>query len=81
VSESSARRATELLKLGTSEAAVIHALQLCNPTSRVRFWSWFMQFVVEGEIDSQFTFFFDEAWFHLQVYINKQNNRYWSSQF
>jgi hypothetical protein len=26
------------------------------------------------------TFFSDEAWFHLQGYINTQNNRYWSSQ-
>jgi hypothetical protein len=26
------------------------------------------------------TFFSDEAQFHLQGYINTQNNRYWSSQ-
>jgi inhibitor of nuclear factor kappa-B kinase subunit alpha len=26
------------------------------------------------------TFFSDEAWFHMQGYINMQNNRYWSSQ-
>jgi hypothetical protein len=25
-------------------------------------------------------FFSDEAWFHLQGYINMQNNHYWSSQ-
>jgi hypothetical protein len=28
----------------------------------------------------QLIFFSDEAWFHLQGYINMQNNRYWSSQ-
>jgi hypothetical protein len=26
------------------------------------------------------TFFSGEAWFHLQGYINKENNHYWSSQ-
>jgi hypothetical protein len=40
----------------------------------------FLQSVVEGEFDPQLTFFSDEEWFHLQGYINKQNNRYWSSQ-
>jgi hypothetical protein len=42
--------------------------------------SWFLQSVVEGEIDRQLTFFSDEAWFHLQGYIKTQNNRDWSSQ-
>jgi hypothetical protein len=36
--------------------------------------------VVESEIDQQLTLFSDEAWFHLQGYINTQNNRYWSSE-
>jgi hypothetical protein len=58
----------------------MHALQPCNPASRVHFCSWFLQPVVKGEIDPQLTFFSDEAWFHLQEYINTQNNRYWSSQ-
>jgi hypothetical protein len=59
---------------------VIHALQLHDPASRVNFCSWFLQYIVEGEIDSQLTLFSDEAWFHLQGYINTQNNFYWSSQ-
>jgi hypothetical protein len=29
------------------------------------------------EIDRQLTFFSDETWFHLQGYINTQNNRNW----
>jgi hypothetical protein len=44
------------------------------------FCSWFLQSVIEGEINLQLTFYSDEAWFHLQGYINVQNNRYWSSQ-
>jgi hypothetical protein len=34
------------------------------------------QSVIEGEINLQLTFFSDEVWFHLQGYINTQNNHY-----
>jgi hypothetical protein len=58
----------------------MHALQPRNPASRVHFCSWFLQSIVEGEIDLQLTFVSDGAWFHLQGYINMQNNHCWSSQ-
>jgi hypothetical protein len=51
-----------------------------DSTTGVRFCSWFLQSVVEGEIDQQLTSFSDEAWIHLQRYINTQNNRHWRSQ-
>jgi hypothetical protein len=79
VSESSARRATQLLKRGHFKTTVIHALQPRDPASRVRFCSWILQSVVEGEIDQQLTFFSDEVWFRLQEYTNTLNNHYWSS--
>jgi hypothetical protein len=80
VSKSSARTAAQLLKLRPYKTTVIHALQQHDPASRVHFCSWFLQSVVKGEIDPQLTLFSDEAWFHLQGYINTQNNSYWSSQ-
>jgi hypothetical protein len=55
----------------------------CSHTIQPRgyvFCSWFLQSVVEGEIDQELTFFSDEAWFHLPEYKYTQNNRYWSSQ-
>jgi hypothetical protein len=78
VSKSSARTATQLLKLRPYTTTVIRALQPRDPASRVRFRSSLLQSVIEGEIDPQLTFFSDEAWFHLQGYKNTQNNRYWS---
>jgi hypothetical protein len=42
----------------------------------VHFCSWFLGSVIEGEIDLQLALFYDEAWFHLQGYVNTQNNRY-----
>jgi hypothetical protein len=58
----------------------MHTLQPHDPDSKVHFCSWFLQSVIEDEIDPQLTFFSDEARFHLQGYINTQNNRYWSWQ-
>jgi transposase len=56
------------------------ALQPRDPANRVHFSCWFLQSVVEDEIDPQLTFLAHEAWFHLQGYTDTQNNRYWSSQ-
>jgi hypothetical protein len=50
----------------------MHALQQRDPASRIHFCSWLLQSVIEGEIDLQLTFFSEEAWFHLQGYINVQ---------
>jgi hypothetical protein len=55
-------------------------LQPQDSVSKLHFCSWFLQSVIKGEIDPQLTFFSDEAWFHLQGYINMQNNRYWNSK-
>jgi hypothetical protein len=46
----SARRTTQLLKLRHYKT-VIHALQNRGPASRVHFCSWFLQCVIEDEID------------------------------
>jgi hypothetical protein len=73
-----ARRATQLLKLTPYNTTIIHTLQPRDPASRVHLCSYFVQHVVEGEIDQQLILFSDEAWFHLQRYINILNNRYWT---
>jgi hypothetical protein len=81
VSKSSARMETQLLKLRPHETTVIHVcLEAINPASIVHSCSWFLQSVIEGEINPLWAFFSDEQWFHMQGYINTQNNRYWSSQ-
>jgi hypothetical protein len=55
-----------VLKLRPYKTTGIQALLPRDPTGRVHFCSWFLQPVVEGEIDPLLTFFSDEAWFHLQ---------------
>jgi hypothetical protein len=46
------------------------------PCSRAIQLAGLVSSVVDDEIDLQLTILFDEAWFHLQGYINKQTNRY-----
>jgi hypothetical protein len=74
VSKFTARRETQLLKLRPFKTTVTNALQPRDPVSMVQFCSWFVQSVVEGEIDPQLTFFSDEALFHLQGYISTQSS-------
>jgi hypothetical protein len=45
----------------------------------MHFCNWFLQAVHDGVLDPKLTFFTHEAWFHLNGYINAQNNMYWSS--
>jgi hypothetical protein len=65
VSKASERTATQLLKPTPYKTTLFHALQTRDPASRVPFCGWFLQSVVEGEIDPQLAFFSDEAWFQL----------------
>jgi hypothetical protein len=65
VSKSNARTETQLLKLRPYKPTEIHTLQPHDSASRVRFSSWFLQSVIEGDIDPQSTFFSDKARFHL----------------
>jgi hypothetical protein len=69
VSKSGERRATQLLNLKAYKT-VIHNLQPRYPASRVHFCNWFLQSVIEVEINPQLTSFSDEAWFHVQEIHN-----------
>jgi hypothetical protein len=54
----------------------------CTTQSRSKnnFVNWYFHGVHAGEIDTTFLCFSDEAWFHLNGYMNSQNNRNWSSE-
>jgi hypothetical protein len=46
----------------------------------MHFCNWFLSEVYDsGALDPKLTFFIDEAWLHLNGYINAENSRYWSS--
>lgn len=74
MSKSSAKTTTQWPKLRPYKATVIRALQLHNPAKRVHFCRWFLQFVVECDINPSMIVFSDKAWFHFQRHITMQNN-------
>jgi hypothetical protein len=59
---------------------VVHALKEHDPVRRIRFCDWFLQSVLDGEVDPQLVFFSDEAWFSLRGKMNSQNNWYWYAE-
>lgn len=79
LSYGSAWRATKALKLRPYKISVVQELRPADPRLRIDFCQWYLQSIHDGLVDTNFFFFTDEAWFHLNGYVNTQNNRYWSS--
>ena len=58
----------------------MHQLRPGDAGNRLTFCHWFKSFLQRnGNSILDKTFFSDEVWFHLTGYVNKQNNRIWSS--
>jgi hypothetical protein len=57
----SARRATQLLKLGPYKTTAIQALQPHDSATMVRFFNWCLQSVDKVEIDHQLTFIYNKS--------------------
>jgi hypothetical protein len=70
VSNSNARGATQLLMLRPYEIAVIHTLQPHDPASRANFCSWFLQSVIEGQLNLNCYDFFFRGCLKDKVYNN-----------
>jgi hypothetical protein len=51
ISKSSAAKATKLHELRPSKATAVHDFQPRDPTSRINFSNWFLQSVLDGEVD------------------------------
>jgi hypothetical protein len=73
VSVGSAFTATELLHIRLYKITVVPQIK------PVRFCNWSINHVPVGLLDSNLTFFTDEANFYLSGYVKPQSNRYWSS--
>ena len=80
ISESSAHRATKLLKVKPFKCTSVQSLKQDDPVSRMHYCEWFHSSVNDGLIDPQLLFFSDEAWFHLNGRVNTLNCRYWASE-
>jgi hypothetical protein len=58
----------------------VHELKPKDPPSRTWFCNWMLQNVYKGHVDPWLLFMTGEAFFHLGVYVNSQNNWIWSDK-
>ena len=64
-------RATKKLKFHTYRIGVVHELKEPDHGKRLRYCRWFRSFVDENGIEVlDRVYFSDEAWFHLDGYVN-----------
>jgi hypothetical protein len=47
---------------------------------RITYCRWLQTFIDENPVILDYTWFSDEAWFHLSGYVNSQNTRLWGSE-
>jgi len=55
-----------------------HKIEDGDPEQRMMFCNWFVNNINDEDLD--FVFFSDEAWVHLDGYVNSQNCRVWGSE-
>jgi hypothetical protein len=68
------------LNLFPYKVTAIQELKQTENEKRIRYCRWFQQFTANNNEDIlDVTIFTDEAWFHLNGYINSQNSRIWSA--
>jgi hypothetical protein len=76
----SAWTATGLLHIRPYKITVVPEIKPVDYKKKAKFCNWFINHVHDQLIDSKLIFFRDEANFNLSVYVNSQNNSYWSSE-
>lgn len=79
VSLSSAYVATKKLKMRSYKWQTVQELKTPDRGARIHFCRWFRSFIQLGLHVLGTLFFSDEAWFHLDGNVNKQNCRLWST--
>ena len=65
------------LKMFPYKIRVVQALMDGDLVKRVTYCRWFMEHVTPDGEELDDWYWSDEAWFHLDGYVNSQNSRYW----
>lgn len=81
LSLSSTFRATKKLNLRPYRIGVVHELKDVDHGKRIQYCRWIRSLVNDNGIEIlDRVYFSDEAWFHLDGYVNSQNCRIWSAE-
>lgn len=78
--KSTVHRAIKQLQLRPYRIQTVHQLLDPDKEKRLEYCHRFRRFVREGINVMDSVFFTDEAWFHLDGYVNSQNSRIWSAE-
>jgi hypothetical protein len=73
VSRSMRQRAAKRAGLHAYRFRVVQELKQQDYNKRMTYCRWFQTFIVENPGILDYTWFSDEAWFHLSGYVNSQN--------
>jgi hypothetical protein len=81
VSHSTAYRAVRHeLKMHPYKTTQVHQLKPADHQARVNFCEWLSELLQHDDNFMDYCFFSDEAWFHLNGYVNSQNCRFWCAE-
>jgi hypothetical protein len=80
LSRSTCQRAAKKAGLHSYRFRVVQELKHQYYDKRMTYCRWFQTFIDENPGILDYTWFSDEAWFHLSGYVNSQNTRLWGSK-
>lgn len=60
--------------------SVVHALKLADAPQCLQFCEWLFTEITMNSLDMDLFYISDEAWFHLDGYVNSQNHRFWAAK-
>jgi hypothetical protein len=77
---STCQRAAKKAGLHAYRFRVVQELKQQEYDKRMTYCRWFQTFIDDNPGILDYTWFSDEAWFHLSGYVNSQNTHLWSSR-
>jgi hypothetical protein len=80
LSRSTCQRAAKKAGLHAYRFTVVQKLKQQDYDKRMTYCRWFQTFIDENPGILDYTWFSDEAWFHLSGYFNYKNTRLWGSE-
>ena len=80
LSYSTCQRAAKKAKLKAYRVTVDQELKPLDTQKRMAYCEWFMKLFGEDDELLDITWYSDEAWFHLSLYVNSQNTRIWATE-
>ena len=80
LSRNTCERAVKKRKLHAYRISVAHELKESDQVKRVAYCRWFETLLKENPGILDYSWFSNEAWFHLSGYVNSQHFRIWASE-